>query len=74
MVIFRYGNKEGEKRGGYRMNQEELGNGDKRIIMVLLAYNEKQLKELEENDGDIDLINRKKKNIKLYIEQLKELG
>ena len=56
------------------MNQEELGNGDKRIIMVLLAYNEKQLKELEENDGDIDLINRKKKNIKLYIEQLKELG
>ena len=66
--------RKGEKWGGYGMNQDELGSGDKRITMVLLAYNEKQLKELEENDGDIDLINRKKKNIKLYREQLKELG
>ncbi len=55
------------------MNKEQLGNGKERIIKSSIAYNEKQLKELEKNNGDIDLINKKKRNIELYKKQLKEL-
>jgi len=55
------------------VNKEQLGNGKERIIRTLLKYNEDQLKELLENEGDINLINKKKSNIKLYKKQLKEL-
>lgn len=55
------------------MNSEQLSSGEERMIKTFITYNERQLKKLEENDGDIVLINKIKDNIKLYKEQLSKL-
>ena len=53
------------------MKKDDFGR--ERIIKTFLEYNEEQLKELLDNNGDINLINKKKSNIELYKKQLKEL-
>lgn len=53
------------------MNKEQFGR--ERIIKTFLEYNQEQLKELLESNGDINLINKKKSNIKPYEKQLEEL-
>lgn len=73
MVISVYELIEGGKRGEDWVNEEQLSSGEKRMINTFLLYNQKQLKKLEENNGDIILINKVKDNIQLYIKQLKEL-
>ena len=55
------------------MNEEQLSSGEKRMIKSLLKYNQKQLTELEESNGDTNLINKIKSNIKQYEEQLNKL-
>lgn len=56
------------------MNKKQISSGEERIIRTFLKFNEKQLNELLENDGDITLIKKKKRNIKLYEQQLEELN
>jgi hypothetical protein len=53
-----------------RMNEAQLSSGENRMIKAFLTYNEKQLKRLEENNGDIELINKIKSNIDQYKKQL----
>ena len=55
------------------MNEEQLSGGEERMIRAFLTYNQRQLKKLEENGGDITLISKLKENIKLYQKQLEEL-
>ena len=54
------------------MNEEQLSSGELRMIKALLKYNQKQLTELEDGTGDVNLINKIKSNIKLYEKQLEK--
>jgi hypothetical protein len=74
MVLSVYQIKRGEVNGGeYKLNTEELGNGDERMLRAFIRHNEKLIKKLKEDDGDIKLINKYRENIKIHEKQLEEL-
>jgi len=47
---------------------------DKQIIRKKITYNEKQIKKLEDNSGDIALIHKYRENIELYENELKKMS
>jgi len=74
VLLLVYQIKKAVNGGEYKLNKEELGNGEIRMTRAFLEYNERQLRELEDSDcPDIILINKYKSNIKYYEKKLKKL-